>query len=98
MLADAATRKANFNKFGVDLADAEVKRIVTSGDGYAEPFLEHLGAEKIVSFDASDYENASVAHDFNQPIPAEFRNRFSVVLDGGKLEHVFNFPIAINNC
>src|SRR5829696_795835 len=98
MLADAKTLKANFNKFGVDLADAEVERIVSSGDGYAEPFLEQLGAKEIMSFDASDYENASVSHDFNQPIPAEFHNRFSVVLDGGTLEHVFNFPTAIKNC
>jgi SAM-dependent methyltransferase len=98
MLANAETLKANFKTFGHNLGDAEIDRIVSAGGGYAEPFLEKLGASEIVSFDASDYENASVSHDFNQPIPAEFRNRFSVVLDGGTLEHVFNFPNAIKNC
>lgn len=98
LLADAETLKVNFRKLGQELADSEADRIVSAGRGYAEPFLEKLGANEIVSFDASDYENASVSHDFNQPIPAEFHNRFSVVLDGGTLEHVFNFPTAIKNC
>jgi hypothetical protein len=34
----------------------------------------------------------------NQKIPSEFIERYSVVLDGGSLEHVFNFPVAIKNC
>ena len=48
--------------------------------GYAEPFLDLLGAKTVTSFDASDYEGASVVHDLNQLIPDEHKNRFSVVL------------------
>jgi hypothetical protein len=66
--------------------------------GYAEPFLKLLGAEDVVSFDASTYENASVVHDFNLPIADEYKGRFSTVIDGGTLEHIFNFPTAIKNC
>ena len=33
----------------------------------------------------------------NQPIPDTLKGRYSCVLDGGTLEHVFNFPQAIKN-
>jgi SAM-dependent methyltransferase len=65
--------------------------------GFAEPFLEFLGAKEIVSFDASDYESATVVHDFNEPIPERFDRQFDTVVDSGSLEHIFNFPVAIKN-
>jgi hypothetical protein len=34
----------------------------------------------------------------NTPIAPELRERFDVVYDGGTLEHVFNFPVALQNC
>jgi 2-polyprenyl-3-methyl-5-hydroxy-6-metoxy-1,4-benzoquinol methylase len=40
--------------------------------------------------------NASIIHDLNKPVPKELEERFDVVLDGG-LEHVFDFPQAIEN-
>jgi SAM-dependent methyltransferase len=57
-----------------------------------------LGAKSAVSMDASSYEGATVIHDLNQPIPRELEESFDVVIDGGTLEHVFNFPVAIANC
>lgn len=67
-------------------------------DTYAETFLKMLGAEVTDSLDASAYEEASMIHDLNLPLPKEMRSKYSVVIDGGSLEHVFNFPIAIQNC
>lgn len=67
-------------------------------DEFCEPLLKILGAEKIESVDYSDYQKATLIHDLNFPVPAEFRNRFSCVIDGGTIEHVFNFPVAIKNC
>ena len=67
-------------------------------DGYGEKFFGILGAEHITSFDKSDYQIASSLHDMNTPIDASLKNRFSVVLDSGTIEHVFNFPQAIRNC
>jgi SAM-dependent methyltransferase len=64
---------------------------------FAEPFLELLGAKEIVSFDASDYEQATEVHDFNQSIAECFHGRFDTVVDSGSLEHIFNFPVAITN-
>lgn len=78
--------------------DAEVGRILTEADGFAEPLLQLLGAEHICSVDASSYEGASTVHNMNLPIPDSLRSAFSVVIDAGTLEHIFDFPTAIKNC
>jgi SAM-dependent methyltransferase len=65
---------------------------------YVEPLLETLGAEKIESLDAAAYEGATIVHDLNLPVPEDLKGGFDVVLDGGTIEHVFNFPVAIRNC
>ncbi len=65
---------------------------------YSEAFFSALGATCISSLDVSDYEGATIIHDLNQPIPIELSQRFSVVHDGGTLQHVFNFPQALKNC
>jgi SAM-dependent methyltransferase len=64
---------------------------------YAEPFFEALGASRVDTIDNSDYEGAKLVHDLNQPIPPEWREQFDAVYDGGTLEHVFNFPVALRN-
>jgi SAM-dependent methyltransferase len=64
---------------------------------FAEPFFEALGAKTVDSVDNSDFEGARLVHDLNQPMPAEWANQFDVVIDGGTLEHVFNFPVALRN-
>jgi hypothetical protein len=68
------------------------------GCGFCEGFLGLLGAKEVESFDISDYEGATHIHDFSLPINEKFHHRYSVVLDAGTLEHVFNFPQAIANC
>ena len=88
----------NLRDFGFEIPAEESVRIMSAEKGYAEPFLRLLGAREIVSFDASDYEGATCIHDFNLPLDKKFFRRFSVVLDGGTLEHIFNFPQAISNC
>ena len=65
---------------------------------FAEPFYEALGAVSVDSLDNSDFEGAKFVHDLNQPIPDEWKERFDVVYDGGTLEHIFNFPVALRNC
>lgn len=73
-------------------------RVNGEGPCFAEGLLKYLGAESVESVDYSDYEGASFLHDMNAPITDVLKNRFSVVLDAGTLEHVFNFPVAIRNC
>ncbi|MEO8772455.1 MAG: hypothetical protein ABI402_20315 [Ferruginibacter sp.] len=84
------------NESGIKITDNELKEIYSHR--YAEKLLTLLGAQVINSFDYSDYEKATYTHDFNLPIADEFKNRYSVVIDGGSLEHIFNFPVAIGNC
>ncbi len=77
---------------------APLKRIDVDFDTYAEPIFKTLGAEKIDSLDYSDFEGASIIADLNQPISNSYYEKYSMVFDGGTLEHVFNFPQAIKNC
>lgn len=65
---------------------------------YAEPLFQALGARVVDSLDFSPYEEATVIHDLNVPIPNHLKAKYHVVFDGGTLEHVFNFPAAIKNC
>ena len=80
------------------VTDEDVRAVRTGSGGYAEEFLKRLGAQETVSIDASAYEGASLVHDMNVPIGDELKRKFSVVVDGGTLEHIFNFPVAIKNC
>ena len=65
---------------------------------FAEPLFLSLGAKKVESLDFSGFEGATFIHDLNQPIGDNLRERFDLVYDGGTLEHVFNFPVALKNC
>lgn len=68
-------------------------------DRYSERFLDvYLGASPVSSMDFSPYEGAAIIHDLNVPLPADHNERFDTVIDGGTLEHVFNFPVALANC
>ena len=88
---------ANLARFGHATPKAEVRAMFTNG-AYAEPFLRVLGGAEIRSFDASDYEHATDVVDLNLPIHPALAEQFTVVLDGGTLEHVFNVPLALRSC
>ncbi len=98
MLISPKDLAKNLRRFGLQFSNAEIDEMAGRPGIYAESFLQAIGARNVVSFDASDYESASEIHDFNQPIPDKFKGSFSCVLDGGTLEHIFNFPTAIRNC
>lgn len=82
---------------GIAVGAAEFGKIASTLP-YSEGLIEVLGAREVVSIDASLYEQATIVHDMNRDIPAELEGGFSAVLDGGTLEHVFDFPTAIRNC
>lgn len=79
-------------------SEAAVRSIMYDHGHYSEGLMHALGASELVSVDYSDYEGAGVVHDMNRPIPEALRSRFSLVVDSGSLEHVFNFPVAVENC
>jgi SAM-dependent methyltransferase len=64
--------------------------------GYGEDLLKEVfGARTVTSLDASSYENSTLIHDLNFPLETD--RRFTAILDFGCLEHVFNFPVALDN-
>lgn len=79
------------------LTDIETAAIKARECRFIEPILELLGARKTESLDFSSYEQATIVHDINNPVPDSLKSRFSCVFDGGTLEHVFDFPRAIKN-
>jgi SAM-dependent methyltransferase len=76
-----------------ELFDANVR-----DTGFAEPAFKALGARSVHSIDASAYEEADFVRDLNKPIDTNLKERFDLVYDGGTLEHIFNFPMALQNC
>jgi hypothetical protein len=83
---------------GMEMSRTEADELFKKGGGYCEPLLQRLGAERVDSMDVSEYEHATILQDLNQPWPASLKNRFSLVVDAGTLEHVFHFPLALQNC
>lgn len=87
-----------FESFGLKVDNLQLNSIFTQTDGYAEPLLTCLGAKEVHSFDKSGYEGATHLHDMNREMPERFKEQYTAVLDGGSLEHIFHFPVAIKNC
>lgn len=89
---ELSLKKADYRHFDEIYDSNNLTRVATSTE-----FLHQIGAEEVSSMDISDYEGAEILHDLNQPIGEELKEKFDVVLDGGLLEHIFNFPVALAN-
>ncbi|MCA1569403.1 MAG: hypothetical protein LC798_03570 [Chloroflexi bacterium] len=87
-----------FATAGETLTQSQRESILAEGGGFAEGLFRHLGGQRIDSLDATDWEQGTIIHDLNEPLPAEVRAQYSAVLDTGTLEHVFDFPTALKNC
>jgi hypothetical protein len=111
LLINAKQLNINFEKVitigrqGMDVSEESFHELLTKSnlkkikfDKYFEPFLELLGAKTTHSLDASQYEGATLIHDMNLPLPVMHKGKYTLVIDGGSLEHIFNFPVAIKNC
>lgn len=64
---------------------------------FADSLLRSLGAEELAVMDASDFEGADIVHDLNLPLPVEHHGQYSLVIDAGTLEHVFDVPVALRS-
>jgi hypothetical protein len=79
---------------GVDSGSIDFKNRI-----YADQFLrDNFDIKKLSVLDYSGYENSDIIHDMNRSIPKIHEQKYDVVIDGGTLEHIFNFPTAISNC
>lgn len=72
--------------------------MIRRNDEFSENLFRILfNADKIDSLDYSNYENATILSDLNEPVSSSYEELYDIVLDGGTLEHIFNFPIALKN-
>jgi hypothetical protein len=64
---------------------------------FQEKLLRVFGSAELVSIDASDYEKANIIHNFNTQIPVNLYRKFSLFLDFGSMEHIFNVKQVLGN-
>ena len=79
-------------------SDESAAAILQTAGGFADSLFRSLGSQTVHAIDNSSYEGASIIHDMNSPIPDALKGQYDCVIDGGCLEHIFNFPTAIQSC
>jgi hypothetical protein len=60
-----------------------------------ELLIGALGAERVDSFDYSDFEGCTYIADMNQPLSPPCQ--YDTIIDSGTLEHIYNVPQALRN-
>jgi SAM-dependent methyltransferase len=70
---------------------------VIDGDGHTEKLFRMLGAENVDTMDYSPYENATIVHDLNLPVPEELHDKYDYILDCGTMEHIFDVKTVTDN-
>lgn len=63
---------------------------------YADGFFQTLGILQLDVLDISEYEGANVIHDLNLELPPTMK-QYSLVIDIGTLEHVFDIAQGLQN-
>jgi SAM-dependent methyltransferase len=89
---DTATYRKEAARFGLSAHEEAFGSLP-----FADGLLETLGTRQPSSLDVSPYEGATHLADMNLPLPDGLAGQFSLVIDGGTLEHVFNFRQAAIN-
>lgn len=65
---------------------------------YCDNLLRRFfGASRLESIDYSDYEEASLIHDMNRPLPPALEGCFDTVINSGTVEHLYNVTQALDN-
>ena len=101
--------KKIFKKYGLDLRDLEenfkIGNLIKSFKDQKKTreyinvyaLMKLLGADTVSTIDVSSYENVDIIHDMSYPIKKEYHDKFDFIFDSGSLEHIFNFPQALEN-
>jgi hypothetical protein len=95
LLTRAETRKL-LRGHGYTPIDRDIEAICS--EKYADQFFRFMGCDDIKYLDYSDFEGADIVHDLNLPVDPKHWNAYSCVVEGGTIEHIFNFPTVIDNC
>jgi hypothetical protein len=86
---DRAVYRREAKRYGLPVDQLAIENAYAA-EPYVDGILRGLGSSHPRAMDASDYEGADVLADLNKPIPKDLEGRFSLVIDAGTTEHVFD--------
>lgn len=93
-----AFSKKEFSKYlkeYAQLADSSSKDYFNTP--YVEDLFDAMYGAKPVSLDGFAHEDPDIVFDLNEPITDDMRERYTCIIDGGTMEHVFNVPQLLHN-
>lgn len=64
---------------------------------HARTFFGMMGIQDYWDLDKYDRDRPLILHDLNQPVPAEFEQKFNLIVDGGTIEHIFDVRQVMEN-
>lgn len=64
---------------------------------HAKVFFEMMGIHEYFDIDKFDTDKPYYLHDLNEPMPPKLHNAFSLILDGGTVEHIFDIRQVMEN-
>ncbi len=60
-------------------------------------FFGLLGIKDLSSMDVTDYEQATIIQNLNEPVPTALHDKFDFIIDGGTFDHLFDIRTAFEN-
>lgn len=87
---DRKTYRREAKRYGLSSDEAAVEKAYADYP-FCDGFLRQLGGGEPFSIDAASFEGATHIADMNKPIPDNLAGKFSTLIDGGTLEHIFDF-------
>jgi len=86
-----------FSKYNLTTDNNELKKELENNNFFCEPIFKKLGALHIHSIDIDNYESTTFRHDLNKPITKKLEENYSLVMDFGSSEHIFDVKSCQKN-
>ena len=65
---------------------------------YFDELISEIWSANVVdAIDISDYQHSSIVHDLGVPVDKSLIGKYDLIIEGGTLEHIFDFPVALTN-
>jgi len=64
---------------------------------HAKVLFEMLGMQEYFDMDKFASDSPAILHDLNIPVPKDLQEKFSLILDGGTIEHIFDVRQVMDN-
>ena len=89
-------KEIKFHHSGLFRKDPTLARI-SEKFVHARVFFEMLGISEYYDVDKYDTDDAIYEFDLNFPVPAQLHEKFSLIIDGGTAEHIFDIRQVMEN-